>query len=141
MDLDLSYQVLGKNELILENKEIILVNYYGNLPVFLRYSKSVFVGKSTIKKLENVGGQNPIEAAKLGCKIYHGPFVYNFKEIYEILDKNKISKQINSSAEMAQNLQNDLKEIKEREPEFVRKLNDIGQKTLNNTLQKINNFI
>ena len=141
MDLDLSYQVLGKNELILENKEIILVNYYGNLPVFLRYSKSVFVGKSTIKKLENVGGQNPIEAAKLGCKIYHGPFVYNFKEIYEILDKNKISKQINSSAEMAQNLQNDLKEIKEREPEFVGKLNDIGQKTLNNTLQKINNFI
>ena len=109
--------------------------------MFLRYSKSVFVGKSTIKKLENVGGQNPIEAAKLGCKIYHGPFVYNFKEIYEILDKNKISKQINSSAEMAQNLQNDLKEIKEREPEFVRKLNDIGQKTLNNTLQKINNFI
>ena len=141
MDLDLSYQVLDKNELILENKEIILVNYYGNLPVFLRYSKSVFVGKSTIKKLENVGGQNPIEAAKLGCKIYHGPFVYNFKEIYEILDKNKISKQINSSAEMAQNLQNDLKEIKEREPEFVGKLNDIGQKTLNNTLQKINNFI
>ena len=140
-DLDLSYQVLDKNELILENKEIILVNYYGNLPVFLRYSKSVFVGKSTIKKLESVGGQNPIEAAKLGCKIYHGPFVYNFKEIYEILDKNKISKQINSSAEMAQNLQNDLKEIKEREPEFVGKLNDIGQKTLNNTLQKINNFI
>ena len=140
-DLDLSYQVLDKNELILENKEIILVNYYGNLPVFLRYSKSVFVGKSTIKKLESVGGQNPIEAAKLGCKIYHGPFVYNFKEIYEILDKNKISKQVNNSAEMVQNLQNDLKDTKEREPEFVRKLNDIGQKTLNDTLQKINNFI
>ena len=141
MDLDLSYQVLDKNEPILENKEIILVNYYGNLPVFLRYSKSVFVGKSMIKKLESVGGQNPIEAAKLGCKIYHGPFVYNFKEIYEILDKNKISKQINSSAEMAQNLQNDLKDIKEKDLEFVSKLNDIGQKTLNDTLQKINNFI
>ena len=36
---------------------------------------------------------------------------------------------------------NDLKEIKERDPEFVSKLNDIGQKTLNDTLQKINNFI
>ena len=31
--------------------------------------------------------QNPIDAAKLGCKIYHGPYVYNFKEIYEILEK------------------------------------------------------
>lgn len=141
MDLNLSYQVLNKNELILENKEIILVNYYGNLPVFLKYSKSVFVGKSTIKKLASVGGQNPIEAAKLGCKIYHGPFVYNFKEIYEILYKNKISKQINSSAEMVQNLQNDLKEIKKSKPKFIYKLNDMGQKILNDTLQKINNFI
>ena len=141
MDLNLSYQVLNKNELILENKEIILVNYYGNLPVFLKYSKSVFVGKSTIKKLASVGGQNPIEAAKLGCKIYHGPFVYNFKEIYEILYKNKISKQINSSAEMVQNLQNDLREIKKSKPKFIYKLNDMGQKILNDTLQKINNFI
>ena len=33
-----------------------------------------------IEKLKNDGGQNPIEAAKLRCKIYHGPFVYNFRE-------------------------------------------------------------
>ena len=45
-----------------------------------------------IKKLKNDGGQNPIEAAKLKCKIYHGPYVYNFEEIYEILEKNNISK-------------------------------------------------
>ena len=38
-----------------------------------------------LKKLHKVSGQNPIEAAKLGCKIYHGPYVYNFKEIYELL--------------------------------------------------------
>ena len=54
----------------------------------------VFIGKSTIKHLKNVGGQNPVEAAKLRCKIYHGPYVYNFEEIYEILKKNKISKEI-----------------------------------------------
>ena len=44
-----------------------------------------------IEKLKNDGGQNPIEAAKLRCKIYHGPFVYNFREIYELLEKNSIS--------------------------------------------------
>ena len=40
-----------------------------------------------IEKLKNDGGQNPIEAAKLRCKIYHSPFVYNFREIYEIPKK------------------------------------------------------
>jgi 3-deoxy-D-manno-octulosonic-acid transferase len=28
------------------------------------------------------GGQNPIEAAKLGCAILHGPYVENFSEVY-----------------------------------------------------------
>jgi 3-deoxy-D-manno-octulosonic-acid transferase len=32
------------------------------------------------------GGQNPIEAAKLGAAILHGPHVENFTEIYEELD-------------------------------------------------------
>ena len=38
------------------------------------------MGKSYLKKLESVGGQNPIEAAKYDCKIYHGPYIYNFDE-------------------------------------------------------------
>jgi 3-deoxy-D-manno-octulosonic-acid transferase len=32
------------------------------------------------------GGQNPIEAAKLGCAILHGPHVANFDEVYRALD-------------------------------------------------------
>ena len=42
----------------------------------------VFIGKSILQSLEKVGGQNPLEAAHQGCKIYHGPFVSNFKEIF-----------------------------------------------------------
>ena len=49
-----------------------------------------------LKNLKNDGGQNPIDAAKLNCKIYHGPYVYNFEEIYKILEKNNISKKINN---------------------------------------------
>ena len=41
-------------------------------------------------------GKNPIDAAKLGCKVYHGPYIYNFQEIYEIL-KNNISTEIKDS--------------------------------------------
>ena len=61
-----------------------------------------------IKRLENVGGQNPIEAAKLGCKIYHGPYVYNFKDIYKLLLKLKIAEKVNNEFELAKKLISDL---------------------------------
>ena len=53
--------------------------------------KSIFMGKSFSKKLIKVGGQNPIEPAKCGCKIYHGPYVSNFKEIYNFLNQKEIT--------------------------------------------------
>ncbi|MDA7828960.1 hypothetical protein N9A35_00280, partial [bacterium] len=93
-------QILNKNDKILENKEIVIINSFGVLQNFFKYTKSAFIGKSIIKKFKNTGGQNPIEAAKLDCKIYHGPYVYNFKEIYNILEKNNISKVIEDSKEL-----------------------------------------
>ena len=33
------------------------------------------------------GGQNPIEAVKLGAAILHGPHVCNFADIYDALDR------------------------------------------------------
>ena len=136
-DLNISCQILNKNDLIDDNKEIILVNYYGALAIFFKHSKSVFIGKSTIKKLKNVGGQSPIDAVKMGCKLYHGPYIYNFKEIYEILNENKISSEIEGSEDLASNLESDLK-IKEKNSEIIfSKISALGQKTLNNTMQKI----
>jgi 3-deoxy-D-manno-octulosonic-acid transferase len=43
----------------------------------------VFIGGSLIRH----GGQNPIEAAKLGACILHGPHVWNFAETYAALDQ------------------------------------------------------
>ena len=48
----------------------------------------VFMGGSLI----NHGGQNPLEPAKLGCKIIHGPNTSNFREIYNKLGKMGVSK-------------------------------------------------
>ena len=28
-----------------------------------------------------------MEAAKLGCKVYHGDYIYNFRDIYKMLKK------------------------------------------------------
>jgi 3-deoxy-D-manno-octulosonic-acid transferase len=36
--------------------------------------------------LASHGGQNPIEAIRLGAAVLHGPHVWNFAEIYATLD-------------------------------------------------------
>jgi 3-deoxy-D-manno-octulosonic-acid transferase len=55
----------------------------GELGLFYRLASVVFMGKS----LASGGGQNPIEPAKLGCAILHGPDVGNFNEAYRELDR------------------------------------------------------
>ena len=94
-----------------------------------------------IEKLKNDGGQNPIEAAKLRCKIYHGPFVYNFREIYEILKKNSISKMIKNYEELSDNLMNDLNDPLKKNNEISSEIENLGQKTLNDTMTLLNNFL
>ena len=44
-----------------------------------------------LEALINHGGQNPLEAARFGCNILHGKNISNFTEIYNFLNKNKIS--------------------------------------------------
>ena len=120
--------------------DIIIVNSFGILNNFYKYAKSVFIGKSTLKKLKEVGGQNPIDAAKLGCKIYHGPYVYNFKEIYEILEKKNISKKIDNIDELSRNLINDL-EFNQKENNISDFIDDLCQKTFLKTMKNIDKFL
>ena len=54
----------------------------GELGLFYRLAGVVFLGKS----LEKGGGQNPIEPAKLGSALLHGPEVGNFSDVYAPLD-------------------------------------------------------
>ncbi len=137
----LSSQILSDKEIIGDNSEIIIINSFGTLSKFYNYSKSVFIGKSMIKKLHKVGGQNPIEAAKLGCKIYHGPYVYNFKEIYDLLKSYGISEEINNESDLTEKLVNDLKEFKDDENKIINSINDMGDKILEKTTKEINKFL
>ena len=137
----LNAQILDRNEKINENKEIIIINYFGSLISYFKFAKSVFIGKSMIKKLRNDSGQNPIEAAKLNCKIYHGPFIYNFEDIYQLLDQNNISQKINSYEELSKNLEIDLKDFKKFENDKKVFVNKLGQKTLEETMTLIKTFL
>ena len=138
---DLKVQILNKNENISENNEVIIINYFGVLPNYFKYAKSVFIGKSMIKRLKNDGGQNPIDAAKLKCKIYHGPYVYNFEEIYEILEKNNISKKIENYEELSENLIRDLENPHKQNNEIADQIKNLGQKTLTDTMILVDNFL
>lgn len=62
--------------------EIYVADTIGELGMIYRLSPIVFMGGSLVRR----GGQNPIEAAKLGAAILHGPHVGNFTEIYSALD-------------------------------------------------------
>ena len=51
--------------------------------------------------LASHGGQNPIEAVKLGAAILHGPHVWNFAEIYAALDAAHAAEEIGDPGKLA----------------------------------------
>ena len=139
--LNLTCQILSNNDPIKNDKEIIIINSYGVTSFYLNLCKSVFIGKSMIKRLKNVGGQNPIEAAKLKCKIYHGPYVYNFQEIYDLFNKHKISEEINNENELANKITMDLSQSNEITDEKITIINNLGKKILDNTCNELEKVI
>jgi 3-deoxy-D-manno-octulosonic-acid transferase len=62
--------------------DIYVADTLGELGLFYRLAPTVFMGGSLVEH----GGQNPIEAVKLGASIVHGPHVFNFADVYEALD-------------------------------------------------------
>ncbi len=64
--------------------DIYVADTMGELGLFYRLAPIVFMGGSLVPH----GGQNPIEAIKLGAVIVHGPHVFNFTDVYEALDRS-----------------------------------------------------
>ena len=138
--LNLNTQILNQNDNILQNKEIIIINSYGELQNYFLHAKSVFIGKSMIKRLKNDSGQNPIDAAYLNCKVYHGPHVSNFHEIYEILKNNNISYQIKNFKELSENLIFDLNKF-QKQNKFSKSIDLLGKEIFTNTMSTIEIFL
>jgi 3-deoxy-D-manno-octulosonic-acid transferase len=70
--------------------DIYIADTVGELGLFYRLAPVVFIGGSLVRH----GGQNPIEAAKLGVAIVHGPHVWNFADIYAALDEARGAEQV-----------------------------------------------
>ncbi len=128
-------------EQINDTTDILLVNAYGETLKFYQNSKCVFLGKSLIESLKNDSGQNPIEPARLGCTIFHGPNTSNFDDVYKFLNSLGISHKVTSPEELGQSIVEELKKDKEKNEEIIKKIEDYGLNTLNNILREIKTYI
>ena len=89
---NLKIHLHSSKKIIQDKTDIYLVDTFGETKSFLKKGKIVFLGGSLIKH----GGQNPLEAARYGCKIIHGPHIFNFSEVYKFLEKYNITTKINN---------------------------------------------
>ncbi len=124
-----------------EKTDILLVNTYGEALKFYDISKYVFLGKSLVHSLVNDSGQNPIEPARLGCKIFHGPNVSNFVETYDYLNKLGITKKISNSEELGLSLVEEFKNDMPKNPDISSKIENYGQNILNNVAMELKKYI
>ena len=78
---------------------------------------------------------------KLGCKIYHGPYVSNFKEIYDFLSENKIANKINDPDDLVKFLIDDFNDDKKDDLKNLSIINNLENKTLSDTIKNIEIFL
>lgn len=77
--------------------DVYVADTIGELGVFYRIAHVVFMGGSIVEH----GGQNPIEAAKLGKPLLHGPNVWNFQDIYTALDAARGAEEVDNIGHLA----------------------------------------
>jgi len=120
---------------IKDSTDILIINSYGNTQRFLKLSKLVFIGGSLIDH----GGQNPIEVAYNNSFIFHGPFVYNFTEIYNFLNKESISFEVKSQRELIDQIE---KKINTYQSSNIKeKIIKIGNEILSSTIKRLDQYI
>ena len=104
---------------------------FGETKKFHKIAKSVFLGGSVVKR----GGQNPLEAARFGSRIIHGPNTQNFTDIYKLLRSFNISRKITTPEQLASSI------IFKKNKKIGIKLRNIGKKVLNDTIKELDNQI
>ena len=83
---------------------------------------------------------NPLEAARLGCEIIHGPNISNFSEVYKLLRSFKMTRQVNSKSKALDTICNNFKS-KRNLKKKVSRLSVIGKNVLNKNYREISKYI
>ena len=138
---NLESQILNPGDTIDKNKGILIINSFGVLHKYFNYCQNVFIGKSLLKQLSAIGGQDPIEAAKLNCRVYFGPYVYNFEEVYNFLKYNNMAEQISNEFDLSDKIIKNFNGSKKIDLTNTDLLNNYGKKILQHTIMELNKFI
>lgn len=77
--------------------DIYLADTLGELGLFFRLADVVFMGKSLVP----LGGQNPIEPARLGCALIHGPHMANFEDMVARMKEIGAAEEVADEAALA----------------------------------------
>ena len=135
-ELNLKIHLHDSRKKIDEETDIYLVNSFGQTQSFFKACKTVFLGGSIIEH----GGQNPLEAAKYGCQILHGPNVWNFKEIYNLLEVHGMSNKITTTKQLSLKVEQ-IFNSKKNSKKLQLKIKILGNKILESTLNEINFYM
>ncbi len=92
----LNVSVRSAGEPVTPETAILLADTMGEMGVFFRVTDIAFVGGSLIPH----GGQNPIEPARMGCAIVHGPHMENFLAVEGELRTAGASETVGSAEEL-----------------------------------------
>ena len=76
--------------------DVYLADTMGELGLFYRLVGIAFIGKSLVP----LGGQNPLEAARLDCAIVHGPHMMNFEDITRRLNASDAAAEVADEKEL-----------------------------------------
>lgn len=90
--------------------QLFLGDTMGEMGLFYRLAPVVFIGKSLIGH----GGQNPLEAARLGCAVVVGPHMDNFAEMTRRMVTGGAALQVGSEGELALTVDRLLRDEAER---------------------------
>ena len=129
-------QIHSKKNKIKKDTDIYLVDTYGETKSFFKICNTVFLGGSIV----NHGGQNPLEPARFGCKILHGPNIQNFTEVYKLLNKENLSFKFYNTNQLAKSIDQSLNKNMNFSKK-IDKLKKIGSNILNHTSTEINYFL
>ncbi len=87
----------SRGDPIVAATDIYVADTLGELGLFYRLNAVNFVGGSMV----NHGGQNPLEAARLGSAILHGPHVQNFTQIYDEMNRQNAAHEVVTTDSLA----------------------------------------
>ena len=130
-------KIRSKEQKITEKTAIYLADTLGELGLWYKLSKIVFLGGSLVR----IGGHNPYEPSRFGNAIITGPYVYNFQKAFDQLNEAGAIIYVKSNQELVEKIKtlsnnDNAKLIGQKGLKYVNSLSDQSSQIIN----KINNF-